>query len=68
MSRQNYVAIADAIRAEYQPDLPSSEDLWEAGFDAACRAIAQRIAVVMADDNPRFDRGRFLCACGMGAD
>lgn len=31
----------------------------------ACRDIATFLASHLEDDNPRFDRGRFLRACGI---
>ena len=37
------------------------------GGDYATREeMAVRFAAVFADDNPRFDQGRFLTACGFG--
>jgi hypothetical protein len=48
MSRRDYIALAEAIRAE-------------AGSSMANK-IAAKIADVLAADNPRFDRQRFLSA------
>lgn len=56
MSRKDYIAIAAAIRAEY--------DRFE-GMEHAQVALenaAERIAGVLAQDNPRFNRYRFLAA------
>jgi hypothetical protein len=51
MTRKDYVAIAAAIaRAQLNQD---------------CQMVADCIADVMARDNPRFDRARFLKACGV---
>jgi hypothetical protein len=56
MTRKDYIAIAEAIRL-------TTED--EYGRDSTGLAFcASRIAHVMAADNPRFDRDKFLKACG----
>jgi len=61
MTRKDYVAIAAAVlRARnglctYQQVDPR----------AAISEVSCRIADVMAQDNPRFDRARFLQACGV---
>ena len=55
MSRKDYRAIADAIR---------SVD----GSYLLRLTIADRIADVMASDNPRFKRDVFLSACGLDGD
>ena len=56
MSRKDYVAIAAAIRAEYEAvaDGPALRRVVE--------QTADRIADVFAADNPNFDRERFLRA------
>lgn len=55
MSRKDYRAIADAIRG--------------VGGDYFIRLqIADRIADVLALDNPRFKRDVFLSACGVDGD
>lgn len=56
MTRKDYVAVAEKIRARaeeytYVPDLIIE--------------FANDIADVFKADNPRFDRGRFLSACGI---
>jgi hypothetical protein len=60
MTRKDYVAIAAALNAcRYHPDDGAETD-W-----ACCDIHARAIADVMARDNPRFDRARFLKACGV---
>lgn len=58
MSRKDYEAIAAAIRAQ--------ADLYDAETEPlelfAVEATACRIADTLAEDNPRFDRDRFLDA------
>ena len=55
MTRRDYIAIAAAIQGA---------DKYDDG-EAISASIIERIADVMAQDNPRFDRARFLKACGM---
>ena len=61
MTRKDYVAIAGALR--YVLDVHN-----QAGNNETQSAIhdcVAGIANVMAQDNPRFDRARFLKACGV---
>jgi hypothetical protein len=58
-SKKHYVAIAREI-AELRADLDGSN----AGI-AAIVQLASRLACIFKDDNPAFDRGRFLQACGI---
>ena len=55
MTRKDYVAIAAAIK-----DTPNN-----CGTETMRYRIAFAIADVMARDNPRFDRARFLAAAGV---
>jgi hypothetical protein len=54
MTRKDYVAIAAAIKALLQ-ERPA----------APPQRVAQVLADHMARENPRFDRARFLKACGV---
>lgn len=60
MTRKDYVLIADSIKA--------SRDNWE-GFTAeaqeAIDGLARGLASKLAGENDRFDRERFLAACGV---
>lgn len=58
MSKKHYVEIAKAIRACEQPATVETA--------ASISELAQRLASVFQNDNPRFDRARFLTACGLG--
>lgn len=58
MTRKDYVAIAAAIRREVE-QWPEHGTHWN-----MARAIADSVAAAMKADNPRFDRERFLSACG----
>jgi hypothetical protein len=60
MTRKDYVIIADTIKA--------SRDNWE-GFtpeaQEALDGLARKLASKLQADNDRFDRARFLTACGV---
>jgi hypothetical protein len=60
MTRKDYVMIADSIKA--------SRENWE-GFtpeaQEALDGLARGLASKLAQDNPRFERGLFLTACGV---
>ena len=61
MHRKDYVAIAAAIhRTGMAANIGKKKDSEE-----TLRLAAIDIAGVMARDNPRFDRARFLKACGV---
>lgn len=64
MTRKDYVAIAAAI-THAQAVMEASRCTETAA--SALGTIAGTIADVMANDNPRFDRARFLKACGIAA-
>jgi len=53
MTRKDYVMIADVIATS-----------WHHSADSK-RTIAQNMADALGADNPRFDRARFLVACGV---
>jgi len=59
MTRKDYVAIAAAINHAAQR--AEAETGTVRGADIA----AEEIASVMANDNARFNRARFLKACGV---
>ena len=61
MTRRDYVLLANVINARLsaRPDQEKAE---------AYRLIANDLADALATDNPRFDRARFLTACGVHRD
>ena len=59
MTRKDYERIASVI-ANVRREFRGVED----GMNAS-RDIAVFLAGRLANDNPRFDRGRFLQACGI---
>jgi hypothetical protein len=52
MTRKDYELIAEVIATSWHYSQDSMEDL------------AYRFADLLEEDNPRFDRHRFLVACG----
>ena len=63
MTRKDYVAIAAAIS---DGALVNCATQAEVQMQATVRSkIARQLAEGMAADNPRFDRARFLKACGV---
>lgn len=55
-TRQHYKAIAKIIE-----ETKSGEQLW----DGQANRIAIKLIDYFATDNPRFDREKFLTACGL---
>lgn len=53
MTRKDYVVIAEAIKVEVQ---------W--GDKETARNIADFLCMVLKTDNARFDKDKFLTACG----
>lgn len=66
MTRKDYVLIAEAIQAEHAW-VQENRAVLGSCVDAQLfrmKETAGRIAGAMAQDNPRFDRERFMQACG----
>lgn len=59
MTKKDYVAIAAVLAAS----LDSTMGLSPIGDSAGVREVINRMASMLARDNPRFDRNRFLAAC-----
>ncbi len=64
MTRKDYELIATAIKAT-RDEKPNRDDLFWRGHHSARVAIAQELADSLDEDNPLFDRNRFLAACGL---
>lgn len=60
MTRKDYVLLADALNAAFQAT-------WSLDQRDSHRIICATVAVALAKDNPRFDRARFLTACGVAS-
>lgn len=59
MTRKDYILIAAALKAAKIPTLGTIR------YREQHDAIAIELANVLGGDNPRFDRQRFLVACGV---
>lgn len=57
MTRKDYVAIAEVISSNRSV----MNEVARAGVDV----VATELATVLKRNNPRFDRDRFLTACGV---
>lgn len=61
MTRQNYVVIANALERTFA--LARARE--DGALMVAARKVADDLCNALQYDNPRFDRDRFLDACGM---
>jgi hypothetical protein len=65
MTRKDYVAIAAAIKAAKADMFAKEPDESHVDLCDGANYAAEHIADTMERDNPRFDRARFLKACGV---
>jgi len=68
MTRKDYIAMAEAIKlAKWHNCLVNSEHHAAANkvLDTARKDFADMFASIAQRDNPRFDKGRFMAACGL---
>lgn len=67
MMRKDYIAIA----ATLSHTKPIASDYTDSGLYGCVHArwhfIAVKMSDMLANDNPRFDRARFLAACGVAS-
>jgi hypothetical protein len=73
LSKKDYERIAFVIREARELKAPAgggvvAESYWINGAEVISDAIAQDLATYFERDNPRFDRARFLKACGIEVD
>jgi hypothetical protein len=59
MTRKDYVMIADTIKTARKVELTNGTIL------VSVAHLANTLATELEIDNPRFDRARFLVACGV---
>jgi len=57
-SRKHYIAIAESFKAQ-TANVPDGTAVWHTLFD-----LARDMADYFQQDNPRFQRDRFMSACG----
>ena len=69
MTRKDYEKFARALEGMTivgEPVIYSKQkDAYLAGAKQQVKFIAEEMCSIFAADNPRFDRGRFLKACGI---
>jgi hypothetical protein len=75
MTRKDYILIADTIAQmsrdianDQSPDLSDRGKALLIGERLATQTIAHRLAEQLRQDNPRFDRQRFIEACQLDAE
>lgn len=61
MSKKDYRLIAEVIRNQYNYDARGGNVSWK----LAVRNVAVAMSEKLQADNPRFDRDKFLKACGI---
>jgi hypothetical protein len=61
MTRKDYVLIAEVIKTQIEMSIKFEEEESRAG----AQNIAYDLAWKLSEDNPRFNRARFLEACGV---
>lgn len=59
MTKKDYELIAQSVR-----NVRGDDALNAAGQQTTCDALAVELAHQLGWDNPRFDKGKFLAACG----
>ena len=67
MSKKVYVQFAKMINQELEDIIDNEWDLdVRKHYQSATRDITLKMLDIFYDDNPNFDRERFLKACGLG--
>lgn len=67
MTRKDYIAIAKALDCAFETAIthPDTAATTSAAAVMGVQFAAMKIAAVMGAENPRFDRAKFLAACGV---
>ena len=63
MTRKHFKAIAAILAGKTVHDSIRTD--YDVGYACASQDIAKELSDLFEADNPRFDRTRFLAACGM---
>lgn len=61
MTRKDYQLIADSLKGALPPVQFEGDEYRRDGIEAVALGLAERLQ----EENPRFDRDRFLKACGL---
>ena len=64
MTKKHFRAIAEIIKQEID-DSPECQDDFNNGCRYTAKQIGKKLASFCATMNPRFDRTKFLTACGI---
>lgn len=64
LTKKDFKAVAEIIAINHNPHLGIG-GMWRDGRDSAAESIAEEMADYFATQNPRFDQGKFLKACGL---
>ena len=62
MTRKDYVLLARAIRDSL---IQTTKWEWQDRYATQHAVTVERLADVLMQENPRFDRQRFVAACGV---
>jgi hypothetical protein len=71
MSKKHYETFAATVKMLIESDAPDMESKdfytarWASGAKARAVTLANTFATMAANDNPRFNRAKFLQACGL---
>jgi hypothetical protein len=73
MSKKHFIKIAALIRETLDQsrgdtsklDHPVKAENFNRGAEYTAKVIASNLAYILAEENPRFDRSRFLEACSV---
>jgi len=66
MTRKHFRQIADAMQSIRKFEAHDAEMSEVVAHAVRFSSVVDALANVLADTNPRFDRDRFLTACGIG--
>lgn len=64
MTKKDFEAIASII-SQHETDFMDCHEQAESAATITRTRIAEDLADLFVEDNPRFDRDRFLAACGL---
>lgn len=68
MTRKDYKLIAEVLNRAYKSKLETEDETGQIDEEDPCCvifAVAVQLANEFAQENPRFDRAKFLEACGV---
>lgn len=63
MTRRDYIAVTEAVRAEKALNRQRTDRSFRAGGSRAIESLTRRLADIMEAGNPNFNRQKFLAEC-----